>query len=133
VSKEKNISILVVEDDEAVRELICEILNEDVHHVEAAGNGRKGLELFTSKPFDMVFTDLVMPEMSGWQLAEEIKTISSSTPVALITAWTLNMEVAELQSKGIDFIVFKPFRDEQLQRLVRDSIAIKGKLASTAA
>jgi CheY-like chemotaxis protein len=133
VSKEKNISILVVEDDEAVRELICEILNEDGHHVEAAGNGRKGLELFTSKPFDMVFTDLVMPEMSGWQLAEEIKTISSSTPVALITAWTLNMEVAELQSKGIDFIVFKPFRDEQLQRLVRDSIAIKGKLASTAA
>jgi CheY-like chemotaxis protein len=133
VFKEKNISILVVEDDEAVRELICEILNEDGHHVEAAGNGRKGLELFTSKPFDMVFTDLVMPEMSGWQLAEEIKTISSSTPVALITAWTLNMEVAELHSKGIDFIVFKPFRDEQLQRLVRDSMAIKGKLASTAA
>lgn len=133
MSKENNISILVVEDDEAVRELICEILNEDGHHVEAAGNGRKGLELFTSKPFDMVFTDLVMPEMSGWQLAEEIKNISSSTPVALITAWTLNMEVAELQSKGIDFIVFKPFRDEQLQRLVRDSIAIKGKLASTAA
>jgi len=133
VSSEKNISILVVEDDEAVRELICEILNEDGHHVEAAGNGRKGLELFTSKPFDMVFTDLVMPEMSGWQLAEEIKTISSTTPVALITAWTLNMEVAELHSKGIDFIVFKPFRDEQLQRLVRDSMAIKGKLASTAA
>ncbi len=133
MSSEKNISILVVEDDEAVRELICEILNEDGHHVEAAGNGRKGLELFTSKPFDMVFTDLVMPEMSGWQLAEEIKTISSTTPVALITAWTLNMEVAELHSKGIDFIVFKPFRDEQLQRLVRDSMAIKGKLASTAA
>jgi len=133
VFKEKNISILVVEDDEAVRELICEILNEDGHHVEAAVNGRKGLELFTSKPFDMVFTDLVMPEMSGWQLAEEIKTISSSTPVALITAWTLNMEVAELHSKGIDFIVFKPFRDEQLQRLVRDSMAIKGKLATTAA
>jgi CheY-like chemotaxis protein len=133
VSSEKNISILVVEDDEAVRELICEILNEEGHHVEAAGNGRKGLELFTSKPFDMVFTDLVMPEMSGWQLAEEIKTISSTTPVALITAWTLNMEVAELHSKGIDFIVFKPFRDEQLQRLVRDSMAIKGKLASTAA
>ena len=130
--EEKNISILVVEDDEAVRELICEILNEDGHHVEAAVNGRRGLELFTSKNFDMVFTDLVMPEMSGWQLAEEIKAISSTTPVSLITAWTLNMEIAELQSRGIDFIVFKPFRDEQLQRLVHDSMAIKGKLASTA-
>ncbi|MCX5904346.1 MAG: response regulator [Proteobacteria bacterium] len=130
--EEKNISILVVEDDDAVRELICEILNEDGHHVEAAGNGRKGLELFTSKNFDMVFTDLIMPEMSGWQLAEEIKTISSTTPVALITAWTLNMEVAELRSKGIDFIVFKPFRDEQLQKLVQDSMAIKEKYASTA-
>jgi CheY-like chemotaxis protein len=132
VPEEKNISILVVEDDDAVRELICEILNEDGHHVEAAGNGRKGLELFNSKNFDMVFTDLVMPEMSGWQLAEEIKTISSTTPVALITAWTLNMEVAELRSKGIDFIVFKPFRDEQLQKLVQDSLAIKEKYASIA-
>jgi FixJ family two-component response regulator len=80
----------------------------------------------------MVFTDLIMPEMSGWQLAEEIKTISSTTPVALITAWTLNMEVAELRSKGIDFIVFKPFRDEQLQKLVQDSMAIKEKYACTA-
>ena len=80
----------------------------------------------------MVFTDLIMPEMSGWQLAVEIKTISSTTPVALITAWTLNMEAAELRSKGIDFIVFKPFRDEQLQQLVQDSMAIKGKLASAA-
>jgi CheY-like chemotaxis protein len=132
VPEEKNISILVVEDDDAVRELICEILNEDGHHVEAAGNGRKGLELFISKNFDMVFTDLIMPEMSGWQLAEEIKTISSTTPVALITAWTLNMEVAELRSKGIDFIVFKPFRDEQLQKLVQDSLAIKEKYASIA-
>ena len=128
--QEKNISILVVEDDDAVRELICEILNEDGHHVEAAGNGRKGLELFTSKNFDMVFTDLIMPEMSGWQLAVEIKTISSTTPVALITAWTLNMEAAELRSKGIDFIVFKPFRDEQLQKLVQDSMAIKEKYAT---
>jgi CheY-like chemotaxis protein len=132
VPEEKNISILVVEDDDAVRELICEILIEDGHHVEAACNGRKGLELFTSRAFDIVFTDLIMPEMSGWQLAEEIKTISSTTPIALITAWTLNMEIAELQSKGIDFIVFKPFRDEQLQKLVQDSMAIKEKFASTA-
>jgi CheY-like chemotaxis protein len=132
VPEGKNISILVVEDDDAVRELICEILNEDGHHVEAACNGRKGLELFTSRNFDMVFTDLIMPEMSGWQLAEEIKIISSTTPIALITAWTLNMEIAELQSKGIDFIVFKPFRDEQLQKLVQDSMAIKAKYAGAA-
>jgi FixJ family two-component response regulator len=42
------------------------------------------------------------------------------------------MEVAELRSKGIDFIVFKPFRDEQLQKLVQDSMAIKEKYAYTA-
>ena len=54
----QNFAILVVEDLEAVRELICLILEEDGYHVESASNGKEGLELFSTKHFDMVFTDL---------------------------------------------------------------------------
>ena len=128
VREVKNIAILVVEDEEAIRELISDILSDEGHYVETACNGKEGLQMFAAKNYDMVFTDLIMPEMSGWELAEEIKNISSATPVALITGWRIDLPEAELQSRGVDFLITKPFRDEQLQKLVFDSIAFKEKL-----
>jgi two-component system cell cycle sensor histidine kinase/response regulator CckA len=116
----KNISILVVEDLEAIRDLIRDILEEDGYHVEVANDGKAGLELFCKKHFDIVFTDFKMPEMSGCEMAEKIKLLSKNTPVVLVTAWTMDYTEAELHSKGIDFIIQKPFRDEDLQKIVRE-------------
>lgn len=114
-----SISILVVEDMESIRELIREILEEDGHDVEVACDGKEGLELFKKKHFDIVFTDFKMPEMSGCEMAEKIKMIKKDTVIVLVTAWAMDYTDAELRNKGIDFIVKKPFRDEELQRIVR--------------
>ena len=121
----KNISILVVEDLEAIRDLIRDILEDDGYHVEVAGDGKAGLELFCKKHFDIVFTDFKMPEMSGCEMAEKIKLLSKNTPVVLVTAWTMDYTEAELHSKGIDIVVKKPFRDEDLQKIVREKTAFK--------
>jgi CheY-like chemotaxis protein len=121
----RNISILVVEDLEPIRDLIRDILEDDGHHVEVASNGKAGLELFRKKHFDIVFTDFKMPEMSGCDLAEKIKLINKNTPVVLVTAWTMDYTEAELYSRGIDFIVNKPLRDEDLQKIVREEISFK--------
>ena len=119
-----NLSILVIEDSEPIRELICLILEEEGCHVESAGNGKEGFELFTKKHFDMVFTDLIMPEMSGCELAEKIKGINKNITVVLVTAWANDYSESELQNKGIDYIVKKPFRDHQILQLLHKEVKV---------
>jgi CheY-like chemotaxis protein len=118
-------SILVVEDSDPMRDIICFILEEVGYHVESASNGKEGFELFTQKHFDMVFTDLKMPEMNGFELAEKIKSTNKDIPIVLVTAWAMDYSEHELRSKGIDYIVKKPFHDIQLLQLVRDEMGAK--------
>jgi CheY-like chemotaxis protein len=123
----QDFSILVVEDLEAVRELICLILEEDGYHVESASNGKEGLELFSTKHFDMVVTDLLMPVMSGSDMGEKMKRINKNIPIVLLTAWMMEYTESELQNKGIDYVVKKPFSEDQLRQLVRNELGTKEK------
>ena len=126
----QDFSILVVEDLEAVRELICLILEEDGYHVESASNGKEGLELFSAKHFDMVVTDLLMPVMSGSDMGEKMKRINKNIPIVLLTAWMMEYTESEVRSKGIDYVVKKPFSEDQLRQLVRNELGTKEKPAS---
>jgi CheY-like chemotaxis protein len=127
----QNFAILVVEDSDPVRDLICLILEEDGYHVESASNGKEGLELFSTKHFDMVFTDLLMPVMSGSEMGEKMKRINKNIPIVLVTAWLMEYTESELRSKGIDYIVKKPFSEDQLRQLVRNELGAKEKPTST--
>jgi CheY-like chemotaxis protein len=120
-----NFSILVVEDSDPIRDLICLILEEDGYHVESACNGKDGFELFTQKRFDMVFTDLKMPVMTGCEMAEKIKATNKHIPIVLVTAWAMDCAESELRNKGIDYIIQKPFQDIQLLQLVRNEMETK--------
>ena len=126
-AKKRQASILVIEDDKDVRQLLSDILISEGHEVRVASNGKKGLELFRSRKFDLVLTDLGMPEMSGWQVSKEIKKIDDKTPVALITGWVVDPKEPEMRESGVDFIINKPFQTDQLLRLVQDGIKIKDR------
>jgi PAS domain S-box-containing protein len=121
--KPRKACILVVEDEDEVRELLKDILAEGGHEVAFAPDGQKGLALFQAKTFDLVFTDLGMPGMSGWEVAEQIKRLSGETPVALITGWDVKQKKQELKSKGVDVVLKKPFRVEEILSLVQDLMA----------
>ena len=82
-----------------MRSILVAILRENGHEVEGAAGGKEGIALFNEKEFDLVFTDLGMPEMSGWQVAESIKSINDKIPVAVITGW--NLEISEAEMKEI--------------------------------
>jgi len=127
----QDFSILVVEDLDPLRDLICLILEEDGYHVESASNGKEGLELFSTKHFDMVFTDLLMPVMSGIEMGEKIKRINKNIPIVLVTAWMMEYTESEVHSKGIDYIVKKPFSEDQLRQLARNELGTKEKPTST--
>jgi PAS domain S-box-containing protein len=125
----KKATILVIDDEEPVRNLLYDILEEGGHEVEVACNGSEGVELFKRKEFDLVFTDLGMPGMSGWQVAEEIKKIKRETPVALITGWKVDQE-SEMMKNGVDLIVNKPFQLDQVLRLVHEGMEIRKRLGN---
>jgi PAS domain S-box-containing protein len=118
--QKRRATILVIEDEEDVRELLKDILTDGGHVVEFSADGQKGIELFRQKRFDLVFTDLGMPGMSGWQVAESIKKIRQETPVALITGWEVKQKDSELKESGVDLVVKKPFRVNEVLQLVQE-------------
>ena len=117
--------ILVVDDEKEVRELLAEILASEDHEVQTSPDGTQGLVLFSHDHFDIVFTDLGMPGISGWQVAEEVKKINNTTPVAVITGWEVKLDPAELKKRGVDFLVNKPFQIQQMLMLVEKGMALK--------
>lgn len=122
--------ILVIEDEDEVRELLKDILVGGAHQVETASRGREGLKMLRKKDFDLVFTDLGMPGMSGWQVAEETKKKNRNTPVVLITGWEIRLEPSELKERGVDWIVNKPFKVKQILKLVQECMDLKNHLGS---
>ena len=126
--KIKKARILVVEDEEDVRDILSHILIKGGHEVETANDGIRGIEMFEKKEFDLVFTDLGMPGMSGWQVAEKVKSINKNTSVVLITGWSLELNESETEKSKVDFIVNKPFEVKQILKLVQDGMILRDRL-----
>ena len=111
--------ILVIEDEDTVRDTLCEMLREFGHAAESAANGTDGLKKFHEQKFDMVFTDLGMPEVSGFEVAKHIKQDDPSLPVILITGWEFSLNDPEIKASGVDHVLHKPFQMKQLMLLVQ--------------
>ena len=80
-------TILVVDDEEPVRELLRDILETQGCRVYLAPGGREALALFEARDFDGIFTDVGMPGMSGWELAQAIRGQNQLIPIAVVTGW----------------------------------------------
>jgi PAS domain S-box-containing protein len=120
---EESVKALVIEDEEDVRTLLCDILTSDGHEVTAACNGEEGVELLGKADFDLVFTDLGMPAMSGWEVASSVKSRNPHTTVVLVTGWGIQLDHQELTRNGVDLVVNKPFSVEQILRVARERLA----------
>jgi len=110
--------ILVIDDEEGVRDVLGRVLQDEGHRVTLAENARKGLEEFNQAHFDLVLTDLAMPEMSGLELARRIKEVDPKMPVGLITRWGVVTSKEKMKERGVDFIVSKPFDYNKVLREV---------------
>ncbi|MEO1334058.1 MAG: ATP-binding protein [Myxococcota bacterium] len=102
--------VLLIEDDVAVRDVLADILRTGEHQVITAANGVEGLRRFAENEFDMVLTDLGMPEMDGWAVARAVKEQQPDMPVGLITGWGSELDDTDLTARGVDVLVSKPVR-----------------------
>ncbi|RMG69986.1 MAG: response regulator, partial [Nitrospirae bacterium] len=116
-------SILLVDDEEMIRSTGRMILENLGYQVTTAQNGREALEIFRSDPdrFDLVLSDLIMPEMRGTVLYRELKRIRPDVKFVLITGYGIHEVPPELRGE-FHAVVEKPFRTTELARVLRDVI-----------
>jgi two-component system response regulator PilR (NtrC family) len=120
--------ILIVDDNKELREILQEYLKGEGHDAEGAANGREALERQHQEPFDLIITDLNMPEVPGMELIKTIRKENQDTEFVIITGYaSMDSAVEAVRIGAFDYIV-KPFRMEELQVVVknaRDKITLK--------
>jgi signal transduction histidine kinase len=112
--------ILVVEDEEPVRELLRDILESEGHSVTLASSGQEALSIYDSTKFEAVFTDLGMPGMSGWELARAIRELDRRIPIAVITGWGEGVSSDDQEAAQVDWVVTKPFTTSRIVELAHE-------------
>ena len=113
-------TILVVDDDPDIRELMEAILESAGHDVVLAADGQEGLNKLKRKQYDLVVLDIMMPTMSGYEVLEQIRAMPSraSTPVIVVTAKHDPTGVIREQKGGALDHLAKPFLPEELENVV---------------
>lgn len=117
LGKNTGVPILVVDDDEIVRELLRTMLSEAGYEVLTAGNGCEAVEILKSRRLHLVMTDWMMPEMDGLSLCRWIRTQSASKYVFILMLTSLDEEamVVQAMAAGADEFINKPIRLEELR------------------
>jgi len=117
-------NILWVDDDVMIREIAGEMLQVLGHNGVIAENGFQALELLNNKKFDLVITDIGMPDMSGWLLAEKIKEkYFGKIKVAVITGWNKQLNDEDKMKYGVDYILVKPIKLANLKSLINNALS----------
>jgi signal transduction histidine kinase/ActR/RegA family two-component response regulator len=130
---ENQTKILIVDDEESVRELLRDLLEQEGCRVYLAPGAREALSLFEVHQFDGIFTDVGMPGMSGWELAHVIRQRNKTIPIAVITGWGEAVGSDEQKAACVDWVVTKPFRAERIVELAADIAQRRAVAAKRAA
>ena len=131
-------SILVIDDEEIMREILETLLSREGYRVRLAASGREGLDLARSTPFDAVIVDVMMPEMDGLQVLDALRNFDDELPVIMITAFaSMETAVSAMRKGAFDYIT-KPFKNDEVlvvlnnaverRRLVAENLTLKQNL-----
>jgi two-component system, response regulator, stage 0 sporulation protein F len=116
--------ILVIDDESPIRSLLRAVLESDHHQVFEAANGRLGLELYRERSVDLIITDLVMPEMNGFDFISELTRSTVQVKVIAMTGDSdAIIRLATTKLLGARQILRKPFELDTLLDLVRYELA----------
>jgi len=111
---ENTLSILVVDDDENLRNSIVLNLEETEWHISSVAGGQQALELQVKEAFDIILADLRMPEMDGMTFLEQCKSTYPDTSIVLMTAFGNNEIALEAIRRGASDYISKPFSSQEL-------------------
>lgn len=110
--------ILVIDDEEIIRVLLREILNQAGYYVATAAGGQEGLDLLEREPFDLVIADMVMPDLDGVGVLQGARAIAPRVPIVVMSGYPSVGTDGQLEGLGAGDYITKPFSGDVVTRTV---------------
>ncbi|MCH8825751.1 MAG: response regulator transcription factor [Chloroflexi bacterium] len=105
--------VLIVEDDDSIREIVHRVLEDEGYTIQLAENGVRGMEQFYLTLPDLIVMDVKMPEMDGWEMLQRLREISGC-PVIMLTVFGSTDDIIKGLELGADDYLVKPFGVQEL-------------------
>ena len=119
----EKLNILWVDDEKSIRENGLEMLEVLGHKGDIAESGDEAVELLKKNNYDMVLTDIGMPGMNGWQLADKIfEMFNGKMKVAVLTGWGDQMDEPKMKAHNVNYLLGKPFKLDELENFINKII-----------
>ena len=110
----QNITVLVVEDEQTLRDIIVESMEPYVKEIHVASNGVEGLDAFKNNPIDLIISDIHMAKMNGLRMSHEIRKFDPNVPIIFLTAYDTDDNMLEAIEVKSHSVLRKPFDKRQL-------------------
>ena len=114
--------ILVVDDEESIREFFQIMLKREGYEVLTASNGREGFEVFKKNPVDVIISDIQMPEMSGMDLLQKVKEADPEMVMIMVTAFGSTDTAVEAMKLGAYDYLQKPFKIDEVKIILKQAL-----------
>ena len=121
--KAEEVNILIVDDEPRISAVLSEILSKQGHQTSVCDSGKDGIDALKNGGYEILITDLGMPDTSGWEVINIAKQIEPGIITGVITGWDISE--AEAKQKGVDFLITKPFESNQVVRVVANAVKLK--------
>ena len=126
-------SVLVIDDEEVMREILEALLTREGYRVKCASSGEEGLECARSTSFDAAIVDVMMPGIDGIATLEELKKIDEDLPVVMVTAFaSVETAISAMKRGAFDYIT-KPFKNDEVIVVMRNAVERRQLVAENAA
>jgi len=119
---DRQASVLVIDDEEIIREALEALLQAEGFDVATAATGRQGLDLAGGRSFDAVLLDLMLPDMDGLDVLDELRRVDDELPVVMITAYGTIESAVAATKQGAFYYFTKPFKNDEVLVVVRNAV-----------
>jgi len=125
IVKEVQANILLIDDDVNILDVVEDMLEFLNHSVTTALSGEEGIDKFKTGNYDLVITDLGMPDISGWDVTRMCKSFKPGIPVLMISGWGNQINDDMIAQSGLDGVVAKPFEIDKIKMTIQNILANK--------
>ncbi|MBU91425.1 MAG: Fis family transcriptional regulator [Acidobacteria bacterium] len=115
-------SILVVDDEPIMQEILGDFLREEGYSIDIAGSGEEGVELAQKSSYDCAIVDLMMPGIDGIETMQQLREIDTSLPVIMVTAFASVESAVEAMKRGAFEYITKPFKNDEVLVVLQKAI-----------
>lgn len=114
--------ILIAEDDGGIRDFLADALKMQGYEVRTVSDGNRALEMLAAEPFDLVLSDVRMPNLDGIELCRRVATLHAHVPVVLMTGLSAEENEEILAASGARALLHKPIRVRRLQEVLAEAV-----------